>query len=209
MNVDQATGLRGLVKNSGQNLEAFDNAQGKDTQRIRVISVTSGKGGVGKTNVVANLALAFQNMGIRVLILDADLGLGNMDILLGLNPKYTIKGETDSERFFYYLINGSSDQLTSKELKNKLVQLKKFSGANFVLTNGEYSFVANWYSLNPAYYSMKMLNQDDSIMISSEVLPHYCQDVWHLLENFSIVSVRTTDLTVRKEVSAIISNEPN
>jgi flagellar biosynthesis protein FlhG len=98
MNVDQATGLRGLVKDSRQNLEAFGKARGKDTQRIRVISVTSGKGGVGKTNVVANLALAFQNMGIRVLILDADLGLGNMDILLGLNPKYTINHFLSGEK---------------------------------------------------------------------------------------------------------------
>ncbi len=64
---------------------------------MRVISVTSGKGGVGKTNVVANLALALRNMDKRVLIFDADLGLANMDILLGLNPLYTIshvlKGE--------------------------------------------------------------------------------------------------------------------
>ncbi len=56
----------------------------------RVICVTSGKGGVGKTNVVANLAFALCKQGKRVLILDADLGLSNIDILLGLAPKYTI-----------------------------------------------------------------------------------------------------------------------
>ncbi len=58
---------------------------------VRVISVTSGKGGVGKTNVVANLAQALSQAGKRVLILDADLGLANMDVLLGLNPRYTIQ----------------------------------------------------------------------------------------------------------------------
>lgn len=57
---------------------------------IRVISVTSGKGGVGKTNVAANLALALCNLTKRVLILDADLGLANLDVMLGLNPRYTI-----------------------------------------------------------------------------------------------------------------------
>ncbi len=57
---------------------------------VRVIAVTSGKGGVGKTNVAANLALALCNLGKRVLILDADLGLANLDVLLGLNPRYTI-----------------------------------------------------------------------------------------------------------------------
>lgn len=56
----------------------------------RVIAVTSGKGGVGKTNVTANLALALARRGRRVLVLDADLGLGNVDVLLGLVPRATL-----------------------------------------------------------------------------------------------------------------------
>ena len=56
----------------------------------RVISVTSGKGGVGKTNIVANLGYAFSRLGKKVLILDADLGLGNLDVLLGLAPKFNL-----------------------------------------------------------------------------------------------------------------------
>jgi len=63
----------------------------------RVIAITSGKGGVGKTNIVANLGIALSQLGQKVMILDADLGLGNLDILLGLAPKYNfshvIKGE--------------------------------------------------------------------------------------------------------------------
>jgi len=57
----------------------------------RVIAVTSGKGGVGKTNVVANLAVELARAGKRVLVLDADLGLGNIDVLLGLVPRYTLE----------------------------------------------------------------------------------------------------------------------
>jgi len=57
---------------------------------LKVLSVTSGKGGVGKTNIVANLAYALSERGLRVLVLDADLGLGNIDVLLGLNPLYTL-----------------------------------------------------------------------------------------------------------------------
>ena len=56
----------------------------------RVIAITSGKGGVGKTNIVANLGYAFSNLGKKVLILDADVGLGNLDVLLGLAPKYNL-----------------------------------------------------------------------------------------------------------------------
>ncbi|HEY9074653.1 MAG TPA: MinD/ParA family protein, partial [Desulfobaccales bacterium] len=57
----------------------------------RVMTVTSGKGGVGKSNIVANLGLALARLGERVLLIDADLGLANLDILLGISPQYTIK----------------------------------------------------------------------------------------------------------------------
>jgi flagellar biosynthesis protein FlhG len=58
--------------------------------QLRVIAVTSGKGGVGKSNVVVNLGVALAQQGLKVLLIDADLGLANVDILLGLNPQYTI-----------------------------------------------------------------------------------------------------------------------
>lgn len=57
---------------------------------FRVISVTSGKGGVGKSNVVVNLAIALRRMGERVLVLDGDFGLANIDILLNIQPKYNV-----------------------------------------------------------------------------------------------------------------------
>jgi flagellar biosynthesis protein FlhG len=56
----------------------------------RVICITSGKGGVGKTNVVANLAYAMGRQGKKVLVLDADLNLANVDILLGLTPRFNL-----------------------------------------------------------------------------------------------------------------------
>ncbi len=57
----------------------------------RVISFTSGKGGVGKTNITVNMAVALARAGSSVLILDADLGLANVDILLGVKPTYTLE----------------------------------------------------------------------------------------------------------------------
>lgn len=58
---------------------------------VKVISVTSGKGGVGKTNVVANLAFALTQIGKKVLVLDADMGLGNLDVMLGLSPSHNLQ----------------------------------------------------------------------------------------------------------------------
>ena len=65
----------------------------------RVIAVTSGKGGVGKTNVSANLAVAMSQAGQNVMLFDADLGLANVDVLLGLQPRFNlahvVSGEAD------------------------------------------------------------------------------------------------------------------
>jgi len=99
---DQAAGLRNLIKlNNRTPFRVVEKNNGYDSKHIRVISITSGKGGVGKTSITANLADAFQKLKKRVLVLDADLGLANMDIILGLNPKYTIshvlKGEKTLE----------------------------------------------------------------------------------------------------------------
>jgi flagellar biosynthesis protein FlhG len=71
---------------------------GKRSHPFRVISVTSGKGGVGKSNIVVNLGLALAQQGLKVLLIDADLGLGNLDILLGLTPKYTIQDVLSLQR---------------------------------------------------------------------------------------------------------------
>jgi flagellar biosynthesis protein FlhG len=59
-------------------------------RRGKVIAITSGKGGVGKTNVAANLAICLAASRKRVLLVDADLSLGNLDILLNINSKYNI-----------------------------------------------------------------------------------------------------------------------
>lgn len=64
----------------------------------RVIAVTSGKGGVGKSNIVANLGFVLSRFGKKVLILDADLGLGNLDVLLGLAPKYNLSHAIAGEK---------------------------------------------------------------------------------------------------------------
>lgn len=90
--MDQAGTLRKLMGNRVA-------IRPMNMKSVRVISVTSGKGGVGKTNIVANLAIQLQRAGHRVLILDGDFGLANLNIVMGLEPKHTlydvISGEKD------------------------------------------------------------------------------------------------------------------
>ena len=60
-------------------------------RNARIMAVTSGKGGVGKTSIALNLAIVLSQIGRRVLLVDADLGLANVDILLGISPRHTIE----------------------------------------------------------------------------------------------------------------------
>jgi flagellar biosynthesis protein FlhG len=82
---DQANTLRSMGS-------ATDPAAASDPQQssTRVYAITSGKGGVGKTAVVANTAVAMAKIGKKVLILDADLGLANIDVVFGLAPRYNL-----------------------------------------------------------------------------------------------------------------------
>ncbi len=67
-----------------------DKRSGNKKNSPQVISITSGKGGVGKTSIVANMAILLSSMGKKVLVFDADLGLANIDVMLGLSAKYNI-----------------------------------------------------------------------------------------------------------------------
>jgi len=73
-----------------QSSESGSSFQRSKNRETRIIAITSGKGGVGKTNIVANLGIALVKLGQKVMILDADMGLGNLDILLGISPKFNL-----------------------------------------------------------------------------------------------------------------------
>ena len=79
---DQAEGLRRMSK----------------PRPVQVIAVASGKGGVGKTNISVNLAVALGQLGRKVMLMDADLGLGNCDVMLGIHPRYNLSHVISGER---------------------------------------------------------------------------------------------------------------
>lgn len=84
--MDQAAKLRKLIKKNNE--ETHEN--NAETNDARIIAVSSGKGGVGKTNVTVNLAIALAKLDKKVIVIDADLGLANIDVVLGIIPKYNL-----------------------------------------------------------------------------------------------------------------------
>ena len=137
--LDQAQRLRQMaVKNSD------DEIQGKP----RIITVTSGKGGVGKSNIVVNLSIALQKMGKKVMIFDADLGMGNDDIIMGCSSRYSVfdvisKGKEIEEvvltgPFGVKLLPGGSaltkvEDLTENQRNSFLNKLTALTGLDYII----------------------------------------------------------------------------
>lgn len=84
--MDQASRLRSAIIKKSEYLNEEENLN--QDFKTRIICITSGKGGVGKSNITLNLALAIAAKGKKVAVLDADLGLANIEILLGIRPKH-------------------------------------------------------------------------------------------------------------------------
>lgn len=98
---DQAEGLRNLVQIQND----------KGTKATRIITVTSGKGGVGKSNFTLNFALTLQSQGYKVLVFDADIGLANIDVLMGISSKYNLYHLLKKEKTIWEIIQKGYNDL--------------------------------------------------------------------------------------------------
>ena len=99
---DQAEQLRQIVKQQVP-------SQDSNSLSAKIITITSGKGGVGKSNTVVNMALSLKELGKEVVILDADLGLANIEVLLGVIPKHNLSHVLTGEKKIEEVIEQNSD----------------------------------------------------------------------------------------------------
>ena len=133
--VDQADNLRKMVNS-------------KNKVKCRAIAVTSGKGGVGKTNIIVNLGLLLNSVGKNVLLFDADLGLSNVDILLGLKTKYSLSDVSKGK----------------KKLEDIVVNVKK--GFNIIPAGNGFEDIAN---IDLSMFN-KIKNEMDSLIKDVDIL---------------------------------------
>ena len=132
---------------------------------IQVIAVTGGKGGVGKTNVSVNLGVAMSKLGRRVTLLDADLGLANVDVLLGLKPQKTLKDVLDGScRLGEVLLEGPGG-MNIVPAASGLQEMVKLGPREHAGLIGAFSDIA---------HRMDVLIIDTAAGISDEVVSFLC-----------------------------------
>jgi flagellar biosynthesis protein FlhG len=191
--MDQAKKLRDVV------------AQQRTGRPIKVIAVTSGKGGVGKTQVVSNLALALRAKKQEVLIFDGDMGLGNIDIVYNISPPYNLKHLIDGTKKIdevlfqgpdgVYILPAASGikELTqlSKESKMSLMdQLDQLEGRfDFVLIDTGAGISENVMYLNSAAQSVFVVvtpeptSITDAYALMKVMSTQYGEKNFHIITN--------------------------
>ena len=161
--------------------------------QARVIAITSGKGGVGKTNIVANLGYALGKAGQRVLIFDADLGLGNLDVLLGLAPQYNLSHVVDgSKSLADIIVNGpgtlkilpASSGIQALTKLTNAQKIKIFNELNVLLTRFDIVLIdtAAGISSNVLYFNASA----NEIMVVVTPEPTSITDAYALMKILSV-----------------------
>jgi flagellar biosynthesis protein FlhG len=147
-------------QNQASTLYKFNENVMASFSKLKKIAITSGKGGVGKTNVVVNLGVALARMNMKVAILDADYGLGNIDILLGIEPELDISDLLkDTAALEQILIN-----------KNKLAIIPAGSGVQSLTHLSEYQEILLYKELKKLEDMVELLIIDTAAGISDNVI---------------------------------------
>jgi len=173
---DQASTLKRIARNKMRE------------SALRVLAVSSGKGGVGKTNIVANLAVALSKRGKKVLVIDADLGLNNIDILLGLTPKYHIGHVLSGEKNIEDIVVQGPQGVTVLPAGDGLQELTQLESEKKMLLMEELDKVSLGYDF---------LIFDTGAGISANVT-YFCSAA------HEIILVATTEPTSLTDVYALI-----
>ncbi len=191
---DQAEKLRQLIIESKEKKNnPIYNGDNVIIDKTRVVAVTSGKGGVGKTNFSINLGISLSKLGYKVLVFDADLGLANIDVILGIIPKYTIADILNSDKDILdiitegpngiKLIAGGSGikeliNIDSEKLENLVYQLQKLE--NHV----DFIIIDTGAGLSETV--LNFVNSSDEVILITTPEPTSLTDVYAMIKTLKI-----------------------
>lgn len=205
---DQATNLRELISSFRQNNDKIIRMNKKPEDSARVLAITSGKGGVGKTNFTINLGIALSNKGKRVTIIDADLGLGNVDVVLGLVPKLTLANVIRGEASILdVMVKGPCDIniISGGSGINDLIDLSREEIdnliSNFYLLNqiSDYILIDTGAGINTSVVSFIEASDEVIMVITPE--PTSITDAYALIKN-----IRRSNKSVKLMINRIESS---
>lgn len=192
--LDQAESLRHLVNNDINN-------SGK---KAKIITITSGKGGVGKSNFVVNLAISLQKQGQKVMIFDADIGMGNDDVLMGIYPRYNvldlIKGNMSIENV---LVNGPEGVmlLPGGSGLNNIEDISQYDREKFLkkiedIEGFDYIFIDTGAGISRSV--LAFISCSDNVIIVTTPEPTSLTDAYSLLK-------AVKHFKIKKEINIVVN----
>lgn len=203
--LDQASELRNIIKSKGQSLEQDLNSNRKKSNST-VVSVSSGKGGVGKSNLVANLAIFFAKYNKKVLIIDADLGLANIEVLFGIIPKKNLMHILNNEATIdealsqgpmdIKLLSGGSGLRALPELTTEQ-QIRLINNFKYLDKRFDIILIDNGAGVNSTV--INFIKASDEILIVSTPEPTSITDA------YALIKIVTEDMNKELKLNLIIN----
>jgi len=219
---DQAEKLREIMKNR-QSSDSPNEIQSVFGKKTKIITVASGKGGVGKTNVSTNLALAYAKIGKKVIVLDADLGLANVNVVMGMIPKYNLyhvirKQKTMKEvildtDYGIQIVAGASGfskiaNLTDEERDSFITELTELSSADIIIIDTSAGVSSNVLSFVQAADEVLIVTTPEPTAITDAygIIKIISTEIDDLDLDLKLIINRVSSVTEAKKISQRVIN---
>ncbi|MGI5172188.1 MinD/ParA family protein [Treponema sp. OMZ 840] len=190
---DQASELRAMMQRRLEKGAAYQNERIVNGNKTRIIAVTSGKGGVGKSNIAVNMAIAYAQNGKRVILIDGDLGMANVNVLLGISPKANLL-----------------DVINNRRRMSEIITDTEF-GFQFIPGANGFSRIANLSNAEMDFFASEFTTLSSADIIIIDTGAGIAQNVLGLLaaadEVYVVTTPEPTSITDAYGIIKIIATE--